>query len=266
MLEGRHRAQLTLINFVLSQLLLLEEAAVVSDSTFSLPSTSSTIIAEEAGSNPVSNSNDSAVYYDPIQFPLSALKRTIDILIALIASIVLAPVMLIIAILIRLNSKGPAIFKSLRAGKKGKPFVCYKFRSMVIDADEIKRNLLHLNYRSGATFKISNDPRTTRIGRFIRKYSLDELPQIWNVLLNDMSIVGPRPHPLDDVSRYPATAQQRHCVKPGLTGLWQIEARRDPSFERNISLDLRYINEWSLGLDLKIIASTFTEVVRGNGE
>ena len=238
----------------------------MSESTCSLPSASSAILAEEAGSSPVSYSLDPAVYYDPIQFPLSAIKRGIDIIIALVALITLAPVMLVIAILIRLDSKGPAVFKSLRAGKNGKPFVCYKFRSMVVDADEIKRNLLHLNYRNGATFKISNDPRTTRVGRFIRKFSIDELPQIWNVLLNDMSIVGPRPHPLDDVSRYPAIAQQRHGVKPGLTGLWQVEARRDPSFERNISLDLQYINEWSLGLDMKIIASTFTAVVRGNGE
>ena len=132
-------------------------------------------------------------------------------------------------------------------------------------ADLIKEDLRELNERSGPFFKIKKDPRITRMGRFLRKYSLDELPQLWNVLCGSMSLVGPRPHPLDDYGQYQLEHLRRLDVKPGLTGLWQVYARRDPSFEKNIALDLEYIETWSLWLDAKILLKTLPAVLNGSG-
>jgi lipopolysaccharide/colanic/teichoic acid biosynthesis glycosyltransferase len=137
---------------------------------------------------------------------------------------------------------------------------------MVSNADELKSSLRRINERSGPTFKISGDPRITRVGRYLRRYSLDELPQLWNVLKGEMSLVGPRPHPLDDVAAYEIEHLSRLDVTPGITGLWQVTARRDPCFERGIELDREYIRTWSLGLDIQVLLRTFLAVFRGSGE
>jgi lipopolysaccharide/colanic/teichoic acid biosynthesis glycosyltransferase len=136
---------------------------------------------------------------------------------------------------------------------------------MVVEADRKKSALRELNERNGPFFKMSNDPRVTRCGRWLRRFSLDELPQLWNVLRGDMSLVGPRPHPVDDFERYDLEHLRRLDVKPGMTGLWQVKARRDPSFETNVALDLDYIENWNLLLDLKILVSTIPALLRAEG-
>ena len=136
---------------------------------------------------------------------------------------------------------------------------------MVDGADALKNDLRHMNERNGATFKIANDPRITGVGHFLRKYSIDELPQLFNVLKGEMSIVGPRPHPVDDYNHYQLEDLRRLDVLPGVTGLWQVSARRDPSFEKNVMLDLEYIQNWNVMLDLKIVLKTIPEVFRGSG-
>jgi lipopolysaccharide/colanic/teichoic acid biosynthesis glycosyltransferase len=148
------------------------------------------------------------------------------------------------------------IYAAERTGVKGRRFHCYKFRSMAPDADRRKESLRARNQREGPIFKLEDDPRITRVGRFIRRYSLDELPQLWNVLRGEMSLVGPRPHPVDEVSHYELHHFRRLDVKPGLTGLWQITARKSPSFELNMHLDLTYIENWTLLLDLRILMRT----------
>jgi lipopolysaccharide/colanic/teichoic acid biosynthesis glycosyltransferase len=193
------------------------------------------------------------------------LKRIMDIVLSTIVLVLLWPLMLAIVMAIKLESPGPVIYPALRVGKKGRRFVCYKFRTMVSGADELKDNLRRLNQRRGPFFKIADDPRVTRLGRFLRKYSLDELLQFWNVLKGDMSLVGPRPHPLDDVERYSPWHHGRLDVKPGLTGLWQVTARADPSFETCMVLDLGYISSWSLLLDCRILMKTIPAVLAGEG-
>jgi exopolysaccharide biosynthesis polyprenyl glycosylphosphotransferase len=193
-------------------------------------------------------------------------KRVLDLALSSAALLVLWPLMLLIAIAIKLESRGPAIYASLRVGKRGVPFVCYKFRTMVPGANRLRKNLRHLNQRRGPFFKIANDPRVTPLGRFLRKYSLDELPQFWNVLKGDMSLVGPRPHPLEDVERYRPGHEQRLEVIPGMTGLWQVTARENPSFETCMQLDVGYIRHWSLWLDCKILLRTLPAVLAGEGQ
>jgi len=173
---------------------------------------------------------------------------------------------LIIAVLIKLDSPGAVLYIAPRAGRKGRHFQCYKFRTMVPQADALKDGLRTQNQRSGPFFKIKQDPRISRIGGFLRRYSLDELPQLWNVLKGDMSLVGPRPHPLDDVSGYSIEHLPRLDVKPGITGLWQITARTDPSFQTGMNLDVKYIHSWSLGMDFRILMKTAGAVLRGSGE
>lgn len=193
-------------------------------------------------------------------------KRCEDMVVSLIALIALLPVLLLVALLIELDSRGPVLYAALRVGKKGQTFRCYKFRTMVANANEIKDSMRHLNERKSVTFKIKNDPRITRVGRVLRKYSLDELPQLWNVFLGQLSLVGPRPHPLDDFSRYELEHRRRLEVKPGITGLWQVTARRDPSFEKNVALDLEYAQKWSVWLDCRILWKTLAVVIAGTGE
>jgi lipopolysaccharide/colanic/teichoic acid biosynthesis glycosyltransferase len=193
-------------------------------------------------------------------------KRILDILIALCGLISLAPALLIVSILIKLESDGPILYKAPRAGHKGRPFRCYKFRTMVKNADDLKAGLREQNRRVGPFFKITCDPRITRIGKFLRRYSLDELPQLWNVLKGEMSMVGPRPHPLDDVSGYTTEHLPRLDVIPGITGLWQVTARQDPSFQTGMRLDMEYIHQWSLGMDFSILLKTARVVLRGSGE
>ena len=195
----------------------------------------------------------------------SFVKRIIDVALSGIALLFLWPLLLVIAVAVKLESRGPAIYRSLRAGKKGQKFSCYKFRTMVDGADELKDSLRRFNERRDPFFKIADDPRVTRLGRFLRKYSLDELPQFWNVLKGDMSLVGPRPHPVDDCARYRPADHRRLEVKPGITGLWQVIARADPSFETCMKLDLEYMKRWSLSLDCKILVRTVPAVLAGEG-
>jgi exopolysaccharide biosynthesis polyprenyl glycosylphosphotransferase len=206
------------------------------------------------------------LYRQPIPEAGLLAKRAIDIVAATAGIILAAPAMLLLSLLIKLDSNGPVLYRSRRVGKKGRQFVCYKFRSMVSDADLKKAELRKKNYRQGPTFKIADDPRITRVGRLLRKFSLDELPQLWNILRGDMSLVGPRPHPLDDFELYDAEHMVRLHVKPGLTGLWQVMARRDPSFEKNMELDLEYIENWTLMLDFKILLRTIPAVMQGHGQ
>ncbi len=194
------------------------------------------------------------------------LKRALDVLGAGAALILMAPLLALLAILIRLDSRGPMLYAALRAGRKGKPFRCYKFRTMVPDAEALKEGLRERNQRQGPFFKIADDPRITRLGRLLRRYSLDELPQLWNVLKGEMSLVGPRPHPLDDFSAYAIEHLPRLDVIPGMTGLWQVTARRDASFQAGMNLDIEYIHRWSLAMDLRILLKTAAVVLRGSGE
>ena len=197
-----------------------------------------------------------SLHREPFPCAMLIVKRLMDVAGALLALILTTPLMAVLALLIRLDSRGPAIYSAERIGTKGRRFRCYKFRSMAQDADRLQQSLRCRNQRQGPTFKIDNDPRITRVGRFIRRYSLDELPQFWNVLRGDMSMVGPRPHPVEDVNRYELHHYRRLDMKPGITGLWQVTARQDPSFELNLHLDLTYIENWTLLLDLRILACT----------
>ena len=208
---------------------------------------------------------DSILRARPILITGLLVKRIMDLLLSAIGVFVLWPFLLAIALAVKLESAGPVIYASLRAGKKGQKFVCYKFRTMIDGADGLKDFLRQFNERQDPFFKIVDDPRVTRLGRFLRKYSLDELPQLWNVLKGDMSLVGPRPHPLDDCARYRPEDHRRLEVKPGMTGLWQVTARRDPSFETCMILDLEYMKRWSLLLDYKILLWTIPAVLSGEG-
>jgi exopolysaccharide biosynthesis polyprenyl glycosylphosphotransferase len=193
------------------------------------------------------------------------LKRGMDILLANLTLIVLSPVLLAIAIAVKLDSHGPVFYSSERIGKKGRVFRCIKFRTMVRDAEMRRADVMHMNERDGVLFKISNDPRITALGRTLRKYSLDELPQFFNVLRGDMSIVGPRPPLASEVKEYKLSHLRRLDVLPGVTGLWQVQGRQDPSFDSYISLDVTYIENWSIWLDLKIIGRTIGVVLAGTG-
>jgi len=168
-------------------------------------------------------------------------------------------------IAIKWDSKGPVFYKAQRIGRKGRTFTCYKFRTMCADAEKLKDSLKHQNERDSVLFKITNDPRVTAVGRFLRKYSLDELPQLYNVLRGDMSLVGPRPPIAAEVEQYDISHLRRLDVLPGMTGLWQIEARQDPSFDSYISLDTAYVENWTLWLDMKILARTVGVVFSGTG-
>jgi len=205
------------------------------------------------------------LHWEPIPSVGLFFKRVIDVVGSGLGLIVLSPVLAAISIGVRVNSRGSVIYSSPRVGRKGRKFVCYKFRTMVANADAVKNQLRHLNEREGPTFKITKDPRITQFGRFLRKYSLDELPQLWNVLKGEMSLVGPRPHPLDDYEQYQLEHLRRLDVKPGITGLWQVTARKHPSFDANMRLDLDYIEHWNLWLDLKILSNTLSAVFNGSG-
>lgn len=193
------------------------------------------------------------------------IKRAMDLLVASLGLIFISPFLAIVALWIRFDSPGPAFYSAPRIGRKGKKFRCCKLRTMVCDADARKETLRCSNERHGPFFKMENDPRVTRCGRWLRQYSFDELPQLWNVLFGDMSLVGPRPHPEDDFARYSLEHLRRLDVKPGITGLWQVTARRDPSFDTNMALDLEYIEFWSLALDLKILFRTLPAVFNAEG-
>jgi lipopolysaccharide/colanic/teichoic acid biosynthesis glycosyltransferase len=192
-------------------------------------------------------------------------KRIADVILATAGLLALLPLLLAIAAAVKLDSPGPVFYRGVRIGRKRQKFLCCKFRTMIPQADAAKEDLRAHNEREGAFFKITNDPRVTRAGWFLRRYSLDELPQLWNVLRGEMSLVGPRPHPPDDVERYSVEHMQRLDFVPGITGLWQVTARRDRSFERSVTLDVEYIKTWSLALDLRILWKTIPAVFQGSG-
>jgi exopolysaccharide biosynthesis polyprenyl glycosylphosphotransferase len=191
--------------------------------------------------------------------------RVFDSITTVFALLVLFPVLLLIAIAIRLDSPGTVLFRQKRVGHRGKIFTCYKFRSMRMDAEELKKSLQKHNERGGPVFKLRNDPRVTRVGSFLRRSSLDELPQLFNILRGDMSIVGPRPALPQEVEKYSARALQRLTVPPGLTGLWQVSGRAKLSFDDMVDLDLRYIEERSLWTNFKIILKTIPAVLFADG-
>ncbi|MFC2061469.1 sugar transferase [Elusimicrobiota bacterium] len=193
------------------------------------------------------------------------LKRVMDIIISMTILLVLAPFIVLLMLAIKLDTRGPIIYSHLRKGYKGKNFPFFKFRSMVLDADEKLKQVMKYNERSGPVFKMKYDPRVTRIGRIIRKYSLDEMPQLFNVLRGDMSLVGPRPQVLWEAANYDIEARRRLNVLPGITGLWQVSGRSELSYEEMIKLDLYYLENWTPGLDFKILFRTLPVVILKKG-
>jgi exopolysaccharide biosynthesis polyprenyl glycosylphosphotransferase len=192
-------------------------------------------------------------------------KEVLDRLVAALAILVLLPVMLAIALAVRWSGPGPILFRQQRIGQGGRPFRMIKFRSMVVDADQQLELLRNANVSDGLLFKIREDPRVTPVGRWLRRYSLDELPQLFNVLAGSMSLVGPRPPLPVEVARYDSSVSRRLLVKPGLTGLWQISGRSDLPWEETVRLDLRYVENWSLALDALILWKTGRAVLAGAG-
>lgn len=192
-------------------------------------------------------------------------KGGLDRILALLAIAVLLPVLVGIAIAVRATSRGPVLFRQVRIGRHGQPFVIHKFRSMYEDAEERLAELEHLNEADGSLFKVRNDPRITPVGRYLRRFSLDELPQFFDVLLGRMSLVGPRPPLPTEVDRYASLVRRRLVVKPGITGLWQVSGRSDLSWDESVRLDLLYVENWSLALDITIMLKTVLAVLRRRG-
>jgi exopolysaccharide biosynthesis polyprenyl glycosylphosphotransferase len=193
------------------------------------------------------------------------LKRVLDVAASTVGLVVAAPILGLVALLIKLDSRGPVLFRQVRHGLNGRRFVLLKFRSMVHDAERQRDALTGFNEMSGPVFKIARDPRVTRVGRFLRRTSLDELPQLWNVLRGDMSLVGPRPPLPSEVQKYQRWQRRRLSMKPGLTCLWQVNGRNEVDFEEWMKLDMEYIDNWSLGLDFKILARTIPAVIFSRG-
>jgi exopolysaccharide biosynthesis polyprenyl glycosylphosphotransferase len=194
-----------------------------------------------------------------------AVKRTFDLAVACVTLILLSPVFLAIAVAVKLSSRGPVIYRSVRPGMAGKPFSCFKFRTMREHADQIQADLEPLNEQTGALFKIRDDPRRTVVGRFLRRFSLDELPQLVNVVRGEMSLVGPRPLPMRDFNRLEDWHKKRYLVLPGITGLWQVSGRADLDFDDLVRLDFLYLERWSILLDLSILLKTIPAVLSRRG-
>jgi lipopolysaccharide/colanic/teichoic acid biosynthesis glycosyltransferase len=193
-------------------------------------------------------------------------KRLLDVLAAAGALIPLSPLLVLIAIAVKLTSRGPAVFSQLRCGRGGKPFRMFKFRTMVAGAEELKADVLDLNEMTGPAFKAGRDPRVTSLGRFLRRFSLDELPQFWNVLKGDMSLVGPRPLPVEEAAACTGEQSRRHEMRPGLACLWQVRGRSEiTDFDEWARLDLEYVDNWSLWLDVKILLGAIPAVLTGRG-
>jgi len=192
-------------------------------------------------------------------------KRIIDILLSLIGLILFSPFFILVSILIKIDSKGPIIFTQTRVGKEGKLFKIYKFRTMCVNAEQIRSHLQNKNDMENVLFKIKDDPRITFVGKYLRKTSIDELPQLWNVVKGEMSLVGPRPALPEEILKYSTKDLQRLKVKPGCSGLWQIMGRNDLSFESMIRLDLEYINNIKFKNDILIIYKTFGVMRTGKG-
>lgn len=197
--------------------------------------------------------------------PQAFTKRTLDLVGSAVLMVLLSPVLIACAIAVRATSRGGVIFRQTRIGRAGTPFTMLKLRTMVPDADQHRQELRDQNHHDGPMFKMAHDPRITSTGRFLRRWSLDELPQLFNVMAGSMSLVGPRPHPLDDVDRYEAEAYRRLTLKPGLTGLWQVEGRSDLTWAEALQLDLYYVENWSLAGDIVLLARTVKVVIQGRG-
>jgi exopolysaccharide biosynthesis polyprenyl glycosylphosphotransferase len=223
------------------------------------PHVNSKVHLDQLGSTPLLTF--SAAPHDEIRL---LVKRATDIVLASVGIAVLLPFMAIIVLLVRLTSRGPAIFRQERCGLNGRKFTFYKFRSMCDNAEELKPTVQHLSQRDTA-FKIPNDPRLTPIGRYLRKFSIDEWPQLWNILRGDMSLVGPRPAVPDEVEQYKQWQRRRLRMRPGLTCLWALAGRDNIDFETWMRMDMQYIDNWSLGLDWKILLLTIPRVLTGHG-
>lgn len=194
-------------------------------------------------------------------------KRTLDIFVSLASLVLLFPCYCILALAVKLSSPGPVLYRWRVVGQDAIPFVGYKFRSMVANADELKAQLWSLNEMTGPVFKLTKDPRITKVGTWMRRYSLDELPQFYSVLKGDMSLVGPRPPLVIEYEKFTAYQKQKLAVKPGMTCLWQVNGRNKMrDFDKWVALDLDYMRNWSLGLDLKILVRTVAEVFAGSGK
>ncbi len=194
-----------------------------------------------------------------------AVKRSFDFVVALLLLVLLSPLLLLIAIAVAVSSRGPMIYRSMRPGIGGEPFACLKFRTMRSDADQMQADLESINEASGALFKIRHDPRLTSVGRFLRRYSLDELPQLFNVIRGQMSLVGPRPLPQRDFDQLQEWHKKRYLVLPGITGLWQVSGRSELDFDDLVRLDFLYLERWSVGLDLAILLKTVPAVFSRRG-
>ncbi len=195
------------------------------------------------------------------------IKRSLDIVVAAMALLLFSPLFLVLALMVKFTSPGPVFYRWHVVGKGGRPFCSYKFRSMVVNADALKAGLEQLNEMKGPVFKLTNDPRITRVGAWMRRYSLDELPQLYSVLIGDMSLVGPRPPLVTEYACFSEYQKQKLAVIPGITCLWQVSGRnRVSDFDEWVGLDLEYIRHWSLGLDLKILLKTVREVFVGSGQ
>jgi lipopolysaccharide/colanic/teichoic acid biosynthesis glycosyltransferase len=192
-------------------------------------------------------------------------KRGLDIVGSAVGLVLLSPLIIGTAIVLRVREGPPVFFRQTRVGLQGRPFTIYKFRTMIPDAEEQLDDIWHLNERSGVAFKATDDPRITGVGSFLRRTSIDELPQLWNVLTGSMSLVGPRPPLPTEVEEYDVWHRRRLSMKPGITGLWQVEARHDPDFDRWVEHDLVYIDGWSVWLDLKILLRTLPALVTHGG-
>jgi lipopolysaccharide/colanic/teichoic acid biosynthesis glycosyltransferase len=209
--------------------------------------------------------NDLVPYHDDY-IAKQEVKRLVDVVGASMGLLALSPVLLLIAVAIKVTSKGPVFFVQQRYGYRRRLFRMFKFRSMVQNAPQLLEQLEGANEAQGPIFKIRNDPRITPLGRFLRATSLDELPQLWNVLIGNMSLVGPRPMTIRDVSLFSdAALMRRFTVKPGITGLWQVHGRNALSFDAWIEMDFSYIDRWSLALDFEILAKTVPVVIRRSG-
>jgi len=197
---------------------------------------------------------------------LVAFKRGFDVVFASLLLVLLSPVFLVLALAVKLTSPGIVFYRWQVVGKRGRPFVGYKFRSMYSNADELKHSLEHLNEMRGPVFKLTHDPRVTKVGGWMRRYSLDELPQLYSVLKGDMSLVGPRPPLVSEYVHFTVNQKQKLAVKPGMTCLWQVNGRNDvKDFDEWVKLDLDYIRRWTPMLDIKILVKTVREVVAGSG-
>jgi len=196
-------------------------------------------------------------------YPLA--KRALDLALSAVGLVLFGPLLIYLAIMVKLESAGPVFFRQRRVGKGGRLFTCLKIRSMVVNAEELKDSYEHLNESDGAAFKIRDDPRVTRVGKFVRRSSLDEFPQLWNVLRGEMSMVGPRPQIPEEVAQYTPEQRERLLVKPGITCLWQISGRNDLDFDAWMELDREYIHRRSLMLDISILLRTLPAVIARKG-